>query len=77
MGLPSSYRLGIILFNCLINPLVGAISSGCTAILKPTPDIPNVTAVMQKMIDATFEKKYIALIQGDIPVNEMLLKQGF
>ena len=64
-------------FQLLINPLVGAISSGCTAILKPTPDIPNVAAVMQKMIDATFEKKYIALIQGDIPVNEMLLKKAF
>ena len=47
-------------FQLLINPLVGAISSGCTAILKPTPDIPNVVAVMQKMIDTTFEKIYCA-----------------
>lgn len=64
-------------FQLLINPLVGAISSGCTAILKPTPDSPHVSEVMQKMIDATFEPNYIALIQGDIPINEMLLQKPF
>jgi aldehyde dehydrogenase (NAD+) len=64
-------------FQLLINPLIGAISSGCTAILKPTPDSPHVSEVMQKMIDATFEPNYIALIQGDIPINEMLLQKPF
>ena len=56
-------------FQLLINPLIGAISSGCTAILKPTPDSPHVSQVMQKMIDATFEPNYIALVQGDISIN--------
>ena len=64
-------------FQLLINPLIGAISSGCTAILKPTPDSPHVSEVMQKMIYATFEPNYIALIQGDIPINEMLLQKPF
>ncbi len=64
-------------FQLLINPLIGAISSGCTAILKPTPDSPHVSRVMQKMIDATFEPNYIALVQGDISINEMLLQKQF
>lgn len=64
-------------FQLLINPLIGAISSGCTAILKPTPDSPHVSEVMQKMMDVTFEPNYIALIQGDIPINEMLLQKPF
>ena len=64
-------------FQLLINPLVGAISSGCTALLKPTPDVPHVAAVMQKMIDATFDPAYVTLVQGDIPVNEMLLQKKF
>lgn len=64
-------------FQLLINPLIGAISSGCTAILKPTPDSPHVSEVMQKMMDVTFESNYIALIQGDIPINEMLLQKPF
>ena len=29
----------------LLNPLVGAISAGCTAILKPSPYVPNVAQV--------------------------------
>ena len=30
----------------LLNPLVGAISSGCTAMLKPSPYVPNVSRVL-------------------------------
>lgn len=30
----------------LLNPLVGAISSGCTAVLKPSPYTPNVSNVL-------------------------------
>ena len=29
------------------------------------------------MMDATFEPNYMALIQGDIPINEMLLQKPF
>ena len=31
----------------LLNPLVGAISAGCTAILKPSPYVPNVSKVIE------------------------------
>ena len=34
----------------LLNPLVGAISAGCTAILKPSPYVENVSTVLEKMI---------------------------
>ena len=30
----------------LLNPLVGAISAGCTAMLKPSPYVPNVSRVL-------------------------------
>ena len=36
----------------LLNPLVGAISAGCTAILKPSPYVPNVSKVIEEMITA-------------------------
>ena len=32
----------------LLNPLVGAISSGCTAVLKPSPYVPTVSKVLLK-----------------------------
>lgn len=56
----------------LLNPLVGAISSGCTAVLKPSPYVPNVSLVIQKMIEDTFEQKYIAVVQGNRDVNSYL-----
>lgn len=61
----------------LLNPLVGAISSGCTAILKPSPYVPNVSKVIEDMITATFDKRYIAVVQGNRVVNEALLENRF
>ena len=59
----------------LLNPLVGAISSGCTALLKPSPYVPNVSRVLGEMIGLTFDERYIAVAQGDRHVNAALLEQ--
>lgn len=56
----------------LLNPLVGAISAGCTAVLKPSPYVPNVSKVIEDMIKSTFEEKYIAVVQGNREVNTVL-----
>ncbi len=59
----------------LLNPLVGAISAGCTAILKPSPYVPHVSAVIEDMIGHTFNKNYIAVVHGDRHVNTLLLEE--
>ena len=59
----------------LLNPLVGAISSGCTAVLKPSPYVPNVSKVIEEMMKSTFEDRYIAVVQGNRDVNTMLFEQ--
>ena len=59
----------------LLNPLVGAISAGCTAVLKPSPYVPNVSKVIEEMICETFDEKYIAVVQGNRDVNTTLLEQ--
>ena len=61
----------------LLNPLVGAISAGCTAVLKPSPYVPTVSQVLAEMIADTFEPQYIALVQGNREVNQALLAQRF
>ena len=40
----------------LLNPLVGAISAGCTAVLKPSPYVPNVSEAIGDMISETFDE---------------------
>ncbi len=59
----------------LLNPLVGAISSGCTAVLKPSPYVPTVSGVIAEMIAETFSEEYIALVQGNRDVNTALLDE--
>ena len=61
----------------LLNPLVGAISSGCTAILKPSPYVPHVSKVLEQMIKESFSPEYIAVVQGNREVNTALLEQRF
>ncbi len=59
----------------LLNPLVGSISAGCTAMLKPSPYVPNVSRVLTEMIRATFPEEYIAIVEGNREVNKMLLAE--
>lgn len=61
--------------HLLINPLIGAISAGCTAMLKPSPYTPHVSAVLTKMIRSTFQEEYIAIVEGNREVNQQLLSQ--
>ena len=57
----------------LLNPLVGAIAAGCTAVLKPSPYVPRVSQVIEEMISDTFPEEYIAVVQGNREVNKKLL----
>lgn len=61
----------------LLNPLVGAISAGCTAVLKPSPYVPEVSRVIGEMIAETFPENYIACVQGNRDVNTHLLEHRF
>jgi aldehyde dehydrogenase (NAD+) len=59
----------------LLNPLVGAISAGCTAVLKPSPYVPNVSKTIEEMISEAFDERYISVVQGNRTVNAALLEQ--
>ena len=49
----------------LFTPLAGAIAAGNCVVLKASEFAPATGAVMQKIIDETFEKQYIQLMEGD------------
>lgn len=59
----------------LLNPLVGALSAGCTAMLKPSPYVPNVSRVLTEMIRSTFRPEQVAIVEGNRQVNQMLLHE--
>ena len=61
----------------LLSPLVGAIAAGCTAVLKPSPYVPNVSLAIERMIRSAFDEQYIAVAQGNREVNAHLFSQKF
>ena len=61
----------------LLNPLVGAISAGCTAVVKTSPAVPHVSQVLEQMIGLTFDERYIFALGGHRDVNGALLEQKF
>lgn len=61
---------------CLM-PLIGAISAGCTAVVKPSAYAPAVSKVVAKIIGETFHERYIAVVEGGREENSALLEEQF
>ena len=61
----------------LLNPLVGAIAAGCTAILKPSPYVPNVSEALDRLIKECFSEEYVTVVQGHRDVNSALLEERY
>ena len=64
-------------FQLIISPLIGAMAAGNCVILKPSPEAPNVSAVINKMISECFTVDYIAVIEGGHDINQYILKKRF
>jgi aldehyde dehydrogenase (NAD+) len=52
-------------FQLLFNPLIGAIAAGNCIAMKPSEFATATDAVMQKIINTTFDPKYISYHRGD------------
>lgn len=52
-------------FNLLMAPLIGAIAGGNCTVLKPSELAPHTSAIVTKLISEFFERKYIAIVEGD------------
>lgn len=59
------------------SPLLGAIMGGNTAIIKPSENTPHVAQVIEDVIRAAFPAEYIAVVQGAIEENTLLLSLDF
>lgn len=59
------------------SPLIGALIAGNTAILKPSENTPHVAKILEKIVKESFEESYVAVIQGAIEENTLLLSLPF
>ena len=60
-----------------LSPLVGAISGGNCAVVKPSAYAPATSAAIAKLIAVNFDPRYIAAVEGGRAENSALLSQRF
>ncbi|MCJ8152768.1 aldehyde dehydrogenase family protein [Chryseobacterium sp. SSA4.19] len=59
------------------SPLIGALMSGNTAIIKPSENTPHVSAVIESIVKEAFDEEYVTVFQGAIEENTFLLTLPF
>ncbi|QVY61065.1 aldehyde dehydrogenase [Cytobacillus gottheilii] len=64
-------------FQLAIAPLIGAISAGNCAIIKPSELTPAISALIKKMIESVFPEEYIAVVEGAVETSQALLNEPF
>jgi aldehyde dehydrogenase (NAD+) len=62
-------------FMLTIIPLIGAISAGNVAVVKPSENTPATSAVIEKIIAETFNPEYVSFVQGGVEITQELLAQ--
>ena len=60
-----------------LSPLVGAISGGNCAVVKPSAYAPATSRALAKLLGETFDPEYIAVVEGGRAENSALLAQRF
>jgi len=64
-------------FQLVIEPLIGAIAAGNTAVLKPSEYAKHTALIIQKIVVETFDPAYITVVLGEAQVTQNLVKLPF
>lgn len=64
-------------FQLVIDPLIGAISAGNCAAIKPSEYAPNTSKIIAEIIGENFEEDFIAIFEGGQDISTALLKEKF
>ncbi|MGR8011918.1 aldehyde dehydrogenase family protein [Streptomyces hypolithicus] len=60
-----------------LSPLVGALSAGNAAVLKPSELAPATSALLARLIPAYLDTRAVAVVEGGVPETTTLLEQKF
>lgn len=60
-----------------LSPLIGAISGGNCAVVKPSAYAPATSALVAELLSSTFPEEYIAVVEGGRAENQALLREKF
>jgi len=64
-------------FQLIIAPLVGAITAGNCAILKPSEIAAHTSKLLAEILPKYFDPAYIAVVEGGVEISQQLLAEKF
>ena len=64
-------------FSLTLQPLVGALAAGNTAVLKPSEHAPNVSNLIKKLIEEYFPPEIVQVFEGDGNIAADLMTRQF
>lgn len=64
-------------FSLTLQPLVGALAAGNTAVLKPSEHAPNVSNLIKKLIEEYFPPEIVQVFEGDGNIAADLMTRKF
>ncbi|MFC5558454.1 aldehyde dehydrogenase [Ureibacillus thermophilus] len=64
-------------FQLVMEPLIGAIIGGNTAIVKPSESSIHTTQIIKKIIEETFEPQYVRVVEGEKEEVNVLIHAPF
>lgn len=62
-------------FMLTLDPVIGAITAGCTAVLKPSEGAPNVAMVIKEIVEKSLDPSAYRVVNGAVPETTALLDQ--
>lgn len=62
-------------FMLTIDPLVGAIAAGCTAVVKPSEGAPNIAMVIKEIVEKALDPAAYRVVNGEVKETTSLLDQ--
>lgn len=64
-------------FLLAVHPMISAIATGNTVMIKPSELTPNTSAIIHQMVAELFDENEVAVIEGGVEVSQELLKKPF
>ena len=61
-------------FQLAMVPLIGAIATGNTVVLKPSESAPNTSKVLIEILGLVFPQEWVSVVEGDAKIAQALLK---
>ena len=62
-------------FLLTMSPLIGALSAGNTAILKPSEFSPNTSKIIARIVRKVFPPEYVTVVEGGVEASTELLAE--